>query len=96
VVQQWQNVDVVRCCKFFSELISMLVFGILHIPSGCVQSCHPTGYGPVHALPKRTHMHYSLQCAKTNHYVMHSLLCDQATALISLEICTKYKTEEKI
>jgi hypothetical protein len=34
VVQQRQDVDVVRCCTFFGGLISMLVTDILHIHCG--------------------------------------------------------------
>ena len=48
--------DVVGRCKLFSGLISMSVFDILHIPSGCIQSFHPPDYGPVHApLSPTTH-----------------------------------------
>ena len=36
-VQQRQHVDAVGCGTFFSGLISMFVFDILQIPSGCNQ-----------------------------------------------------------
>jgi hypothetical protein len=38
-VQQRQRVDAVGCSMFFSGLISMFVFDILHIPSRWIQIC---------------------------------------------------------
>jgi hypothetical protein len=38
-VQRGQHVPVVGCRTFFSRPISMFVFDILQIPSGCIQIC---------------------------------------------------------
>ena len=36
---QTEHVDAVGCDTFYSELISMFVFGILQIPSRCIRIC---------------------------------------------------------
>jgi len=64
-VQHRQQVEAVGCRMFVSGPISTFVFGVLQIPSGCIQifsgSMHPTappGYRPASYLTENSTSHF--------------------------------------